>query len=99
MYKLSHPCNVFCMDAAIPSRTSTQVLEQVMDQCVCIHKSNVEIFEPWRYAAPAACTQAFLNGAIGVRLPTLLQWVATYCNNLVMFSMIGFVKNPGTITK
>ncbi len=98
MYKLSHPCNAFRMDAAIPSRTLTQVLKQVMDQCARIRESNVEIFEPRQYAAPAACAQAFLNGAIGVQLPTWLQWVAAYRNNPIMSSMIGFIKNPGTIT-
>ncbi len=86
------------MDAAIPSRTLTQILDQVMDQCVCIRKRNVEIFEPRQYAVPAACAQAFLNGAIGVRLPTRSQWVAAYCNDPTMSSILGFIQNPGTIT-
>ncbi len=97
-YELSHPCNACCMDANIPSRTLTQILDQVMDQCVCICECNVEIFEPRQYAAPAACAQAFLNGAIGVQLPTQLQWVAAYCNNPTMSSILGFIQNPGTIT-
>jgi len=32
--------------------------------------SNCEIFSPKQYAAPAATIQAFVNGAIGSRLPS-----------------------------
>jgi len=86
------------MDAAIPGRTSARVFEQIVERCHCIHDANCKLFEPRQYAAPAACAQAFLNGAIGVRLPDAAQWVDTYRNDPKMSSIIGFVSNPGTIT-
>jgi len=51
-----------------------------------------------QYAVPTACAQAFLNGAIGVRLLDAAQWVDAYPNNLEMSSIIRLVCNPGTIT-
>jgi hypothetical protein len=51
-----------------------------------------------KYAAPAACVQAFLNSAVGIKLPDKDQWVEAYSRNPVMRSILGFVKCPGTIS-
>ena len=97
-YKLAHPSNTFCLDAAIPGWTSARVFEQIVKCCHRIHDANCKLFEPCQYAVPAACAQAFLNSAIGVRLPDAAQWVDTYRNDPKMSSIIGFISNPGTIT-
>jgi hypothetical protein len=76
-YKLAHPSNTFCLDAAVPGRISAWVFEQIVERCHHIRDANCELFEPCQYAAPAACAQAFLNGAIGIRLPDAAQWVNT----------------------
>jgi hypothetical protein len=90
--------NAFCLDAAIPALTSAQIFKHVLDRCIQIRSSNFEIFEPNQYAAPAACIQTFLNGAVGVRLPSLEQWVQAYFNDAETAAIIQFVQNPGTIS-
>ena len=97
-YKLAHPSNTFCLDAAIPGQTSARVFEQIVECCHCIRDANCELFKPRQYAEPAVCAQAFLNGPICVRLPDGAQWVDAYRNDPEMSSIIGFVSNPGTIT-
>ena len=37
--------------------------------------------EPNQFAAPAACIQTFLNGAVGVRLPLPEQWAPGYLDD------------------
>ncbi len=64
-YKLSHTSDIFCMDAAIPAITSSQIFELIYDHCIQIRCSNFKIYKPHRAAAPAAHVQLFLNGAVG----------------------------------
>jgi hypothetical protein len=96
-YKLSHPSNTFCLDAAVPALTSARVFEHILKCCLHIWSRNFKIFQPNKYAAPAACIQAFLNGAIGVRLPNCEQWSVAYQDDPQIATIIQFVKNPGTI--
>ena len=68
-YKLSQPGNIFCFDAGIPALMSVSVFAKVLDRLILIRSHNFDIIQPHQIAAPAACVQAFLNGAVGVRLP------------------------------
>jgi hypothetical protein len=97
-YKISHQSNIFCLDAAIPGCTLAHIFDQLLTRLVSIRDANCSIFSPNQYAAPAACTQAFLNGAVGIRLPDKAQWVEAYSRDPVMKCIIGFVKHPGTIS-
>ncbi len=97
-YKLSHPSNTFCLDAAVPALTSARVFEHILKCCLHIWSRNFKIFQPNQYAAPASCVQAFLNSAIGVRLPSSLQWTDAYRDNPKTAAIIAFVQNPGTIS-
>jgi hypothetical protein len=97
-YKLSHPSNAFCLDAAIPARTSARIFEVLLDRCIQICSGNFEIFEPNQFAAPAACIQTFLNGAVGVSLPSPGQWAQAYLDDPETSAIIQFVRNPGTIS-
>jgi hypothetical protein len=97
-YKLSHPSNICCLDAAILGHTSVHIFNQVLSRLVCIRDADCSIFSPSQYAAPATCAQAFLNGAVGIKLPDKDQWVEAYSHNPVMRSILGFVKCPGTIS-
>jgi hypothetical protein len=45
-FKLSHPSNTFCLDAAIPACTPALIFELVLDRCIQIRSSNFKIFEP-----------------------------------------------------
>jgi hypothetical protein len=97
-YKLSHPSYIFCLDAAIPGCTSAHIFDQVLSRLVCIRNVNCSIFSPSQYTAPAACAQAFLNGAVGIKLPDKDQWVEAYSHDPIMRSILGFVECPGTIS-
>ena len=77
-YWLSQPVNKFCLDAAVPGRTSEWLFDQVHAHLTFIRDSNCEIFRPNQFAAPAATIQAFVNGAIGARLPSHTRWVEAY---------------------
>jgi hypothetical protein len=96
-YKLSHQSNTFCLDVAIPGHTSAHIFDQLLSRLVCIRNANCSIFSPNQYAAPAACAQAFLNGAVGIKLPDKDQWIEAYSCNPIMQSVLGFVNQPGTI--
>ena len=69
-YRLSQPPHKFCVDTAMPARTSEWLFEQVHAHLVYLQDANSELFSPNQFAAPAATIQAFLNGAIGIRLPS-----------------------------
>jgi hypothetical protein len=58
------------MDAAMPGRTLAWLFEQAHSHLSYIRDTNSEIFLPNQFAAPAATIQAFVNGTIGVRLPS-----------------------------
>jgi hypothetical protein len=66
------------MDAAIPTKTSSRIFDDILSRLLQICDSNCKIFSPNQFAAPAACAQAYLNGAISVRLPRHDQWIAAY---------------------
>jgi hypothetical protein len=97
-YKLSHQSNIFCLDAAIPGCTSAHIFDQLLSRLVCIRDANCSIFSPNQYAAPAVCAQAFLNSAVGIKLPDKDQWIKAYSHDPVMQSILGFIKQPGTIS-
>jgi hypothetical protein len=55
--------------------------------------------EPNQYAAPAACIQTFLSGAVCVRLPTRERWVEAYKADKELSAILSFVENPGTTSQ
>ena len=97
-YKLSHPSNTFCLDAAVPSLTSACIFGDIHERCIHIRAQNCELFDPRQYAAPAAFAQTFLNGAVGVWLPSHQDWVDAYTSDPIMSKIITFVQNPGLIS-
>ena len=69
-YHLSKPANKYCLNTAVPARTSVWLFNQVFDHLVLIHNMNCKILCPHQYAAPAATIQSFVNSAVGSRLPS-----------------------------
>jgi hypothetical protein len=98
-YRLSHPKNKFCLDSAIPGCTSSWLFEQIHAYLIFLCDSNCEILSPKQYAAPAATIQAFVNGAIGLRLPSHNRWVKAYSDNTECSTLGHLAKNPGAICK
>ena len=99
IYHLSQPANKFSLDAAVPARTSAWLFEQIHAHLTFIRDSNCEIFSPNQFAAPAATIQAFVNGAIGARLPSHAWWVEVYATDFECCAIQDLVINPGKICK
>jgi hypothetical protein len=59
---------------------------------------NFEIFQPNQFAAPAAHIQAFVNGAIGTRLPDQAQWICALSANKELLLIRQLVDNPSLIS-
>jgi hypothetical protein len=70
MYRLSQATCKFCLDSAMPLRTSAWLFEQVHAYLVYLQDANTELFLPNQFAAPTATIQSFVNGAIGNQLPS-----------------------------
>ena len=83
-YKLLHPSNTFCQDAAVSDLTSACIFDNIHECCLHIRVQNCKLFDPRQYAAPAAFAQTFLYSAIGVWLPSHQDWVDAYASNPVM---------------
>ena len=91
--------NKFCLDAAVPGRTSEWLFDQVHAHLTFIRDSNCEIFRPNQFAAPAATIQAFVNGAIGARLPSHTRLVETYAADAECCMIRDLIVNPSKICK
>ncbi len=96
-YRLSHPTYKYAMDAAMPGRTSTWLLEQAHLHLLYIRDANSEIFLPNQFAAPAATIQAFVNGVIRVPLPSCERWIQVYSNDTEMSAIRDLILNPSKI--
>jgi hypothetical protein len=64
---------------------------------VYLQDSNCKIFLPNQFAAPAATIQAFVNGAIGVRLPLHEKGVQAYSDDKEMSIICKLVLDPSKI--
>jgi hypothetical protein len=98
-YRLSQPVNKFCLDAAVPGHTSEWIFDQVHAHLTFIRDSNCKIFRPNQFAAPAATIQAFVNGAIGARLPSYNRWVEAYAADPECCVIRDLIVNPSKICK
>jgi hypothetical protein len=85
------------MDATMPAHTSAWLLEQAHSYLAYLRDANCEVFLPNQFAAPAATIQAFVNGAIGVRLPSKELWIQSYSDNTEMSAIPDLVTNPSKI--
>ena len=97
VYKLSHPDNIFAMDGVIPGMISAWILNHVHDRLSNIRVKNTEIFESSNHAAPAAHTQAFMNNAIGVKMPSCKDWLLEYSVDTKTAQLCELVTNPSKI--
>jgi hypothetical protein len=96
-YRLSQPPYKFCVNATMPACTSKWLFEQVHAHLVYLRDANSELFLPNQFAMPAATIQAFVNGAIGIRLPSRDRWIKVYFNNKEMSTIRDLITNPSKI--
>jgi hypothetical protein len=87
------------MDSAIPAISSAWIFEQILKRFIHVRSSNFRICKPNQFAAPAACVQTFLNGAVGVRMPSHEVWVKEYMEDPELSAILKFVQNPCTISQ
>jgi len=97
-YRLSQPQNTPAMEAGIPGRTSAWIFDQVTERLFQIRDANCEIFDSSHHAAPAATIQAFVSGAVGVRLPSKERWIQAYQDDKELSQVMAFVRNPSSMT-
>ncbi len=81
----------------MPSRTSAWLLEQIHLYLSYLRDANSKIFLPNQFAAPAATIQAFVNGAIGICLPSQERWIQAYSDDTEMSAIRNLVLNPSKI--
>jgi hypothetical protein len=98
-YRLSQPKNKFCLDGAIPGRTSSWLFKQIHAHLIFLRNSNCKIMMPKQYAALAATIQAFVNGDIGSRLPSHSHWIKAHSDNPKCSTLCHLAENPGAIFK
>ncbi len=96
-YCLSQPPYKFSVDTVIPAHTSAWLIEQVHAHLVYLRDSNCKIFSTNQFAAPAATIQAFVNDAIGVRLPSHEKWAQAHSDNPEMSIIRNPILNPSKI--
>ena len=96
-YVLAHPANFLLLDCGIPLRTSSTFLNAITQRLDAIRTENFEIHDPLLSHAPAAITMvpAFLNGAIGSRIPDNSIWRKALHNDPMTRTLIELVANPG----
>ena len=85
------------MDGAIPGMTLVWILDHVHDRLNDIRDKNTEIFESSNHAAPAAHAQAFMNGAIEVKMPSCKDWIREYSADNETAQLCELVTNPSKI--
>jgi hypothetical protein len=75
-YRLAHQDNWYALNAGIPALTLAWVFNHIFHCLVEIRNANSEIFQPKQFSAPAVTIQAFVSGAISVRIPKHSRWIA-----------------------
>ena len=98
-HRLSQPKNKFCLDGAIPGHTSLWLFGQIHSHLIFLRDSNCEIVSPQQYAAPVGSVQSFLNGAVGLRLPSRERWISAYSDDPDCCVIRRLILNPGSICK
>jgi hypothetical protein len=98
-YRLSHPEYLFKLQYAVPAHTSAWIFDHIFDRLIEIRNANIEVFDPARHAAPAAACQAFVNGAVGTRLPSAERWKEAYERDAEMVQIMKLIKNPSLVKK
>eukprot|EP00956_Cyclotella_meneghiniana_P018530 scaffold30928_cov30-Cyclotella_meneghiniana.AAC.3 len=98
-YKLSHGQFQHCFDCGIPSRSSLSVLSLCCGHLSAIRDANIEIFDPRPTIAPAAMCPAFINGAVGTRLPDVTVWKQAYSDDPETCLIRDMINNPAKVVK
>jgi hypothetical protein len=83
----------------MPACTSKWLFEQVHAHLVYLRDANTELFLPNQFATPAATIQAFVNGTIGIWLPSRDRLIKAYSDNKEMNTIHDLITKPSKINK
>ena len=94
---LAHPDNFLLLNCWIPTRTSITFFTAIMQHLDNIRTENFEICDPRLSHAPAVITMvpAFLNGAVGSRIPNNEVWLQALKSDPLTNTLLEIVANPG----
>ena len=98
-YKISQPENFLLLDCGVPGRTSHLVFETINKRLQQIRIESFEVLDPAAQHAPAAISMVpcFLNGAVGVRLPTPESWADATKKDKDCQLMLQMLQSPGDL--
>jgi hypothetical protein len=95
---LSQHLHWCALDGGIPALTSTWIFDHILDHLLLICDSNMEIFPPNQFAAPAAHIQAFVNGVVATCLPDQDRWIQAIVSDPELSTIKDIVTNPSTLS-
>ena len=96
-YAISQPTQFPHADCGIPALTSFWLLHAISERLLTIQLENFEVFDSSNHSAPAAFASvpSFLNGAIGVTLPSPSRWIEATSEDPETSLIIKMLTNPG----
>jgi hypothetical protein len=97
-YRLSQHVNWYALDAVIPALTLAWILDHIHERLGAIHDSNIEIFPPRQYAAPAAHVQALVSRVVATRIPDCARWVQAIASNPELSKIKEIVADPSKLS-
>jgi hypothetical protein len=95
---LSQHLHWYALDGGIPALTSVWIFDHILDRLLLIRNSNMEIFPPNQFAAPAAHIQAFVNGVVATRLPDHDRCIQAIVSDPELSAIKDIVTNPSTLS-
>ena len=78
--------------------TSARMLNHVKERLIKIRDENTEIFDP-SHQAEVSHTHVFLNGAVGVQMPSKDDWAREYETDKETAHLFHLVRHPADITQ
>jgi hypothetical protein len=96
-YRLAQPTYWHTMDTGVPGVTSAWIFDHIHERLLLICDSNMEVFPPNQYAAPAAHIQAFTSGVIAMRLPDRERWIRAIDSDPKLRAIQDIEQNPAQL--
>ena len=95
-HSLAHPENFCLLDCGIPAKTSKCYIEVLLLRIAEMQRENFQIMQPNPCAAPAAtaCIPAFVNGAVGSKIPDNRTWEQALQEDPVTKLLLEIAANP-----
>ncbi len=97
-YCILQQANWYALDGGIPGLTSAWIFDHILEQLMLICDSNIEVFSPNQFAAPAAHIQTFVSGVTATRIPNRNRWVQAIASDAKLSKIKKIMANPSLLT-